>query len=55
LINASYRQLGLKKTVIFADQLMYMGFNLQAANAGASIGLDDMVIPDAKAKILACS
>jgi DNA-directed RNA polymerase subunit beta' len=26
LINACYRRLGLKDTVIFADQLMYMGF-----------------------------
>jgi DNA-directed RNA polymerase subunit beta' len=54
LVNASYRQLGLKKTVVFADQLMYLGFS-QAAKAGASIGLDDMVIPDAKAKILAAA
>ncbi len=52
LVNACYRQLGLKSTVVFADQLMYLGF-AQAARAGASIGLDDMVIPDNKAKILA--
>ncbi len=52
LINACYRQLGLKATVVFADQLMYLGF-AQAAKAGASIGLDDMVIPDEKAEILA--
>jgi len=52
LVNACYRQLGLKATVVFADQLMYLGF-AQAAKAGASIGLDDMVIPEAKASILA--
>ncbi|BAN68163.1 DNA-directed RNA polymerase subunit beta' [endosymbiont of unidentified scaly snail isolate Monju] len=52
LVNACYRQLGLKATVVFADQLMYLGF-AQAAKAGASIGLDDMVIPDEKAEILA--
>ena len=52
LVNMSYRQLGLKPTVIFADQLMYLGF-AQAAKAGASIGLDDMVIPADKANILA--
>jgi DNA-directed RNA polymerase subunit beta' len=52
LVNASYRILGLKPTVVFADQLMYLGFG-QAAKAGASIGLDDMVIPDQKASILA--
>jgi len=52
LVNACYRQLGLKSTVVFADQLMYLGF-AQAAKAGASIGLDDMVIPESKAGILA--
>ncbi|MEL6710330.1 MAG: DNA-directed RNA polymerase subunit beta', partial [Pseudomonadota bacterium] len=52
LVNMSYRQLGLKPTVIFADQLMYLGF-AQAAKAGASIGLNDMVIPANKADILA--
>jgi DNA-directed RNA polymerase subunit beta' len=47
LINACYRHLGLKDTVIFADQLMYTGFR-NATRAGVSIGIDDMVIPDAK-------
>ncbi len=52
LVNACYRSLGLKDTVVFADQLMYLGFR-QAAKAGASIGINDMVIPEEKAKILA--
>ena len=52
LINVSYRLTGLKDTVIFADQLMYMGFRM-AALAGISIGVDDMVIPPDKGKILA--
>ncbi len=52
LINACYRNLGLKDTVIFADQLMYMGFRY-ATRAGVSFGSDDMVIPDEKASILA--
>jgi DNA-directed RNA polymerase subunit beta' len=26
LVDISYRKAGLKKTVIFADQLMYLGF-----------------------------
>ncbi|MEX0615757.1 MAG: DNA-directed RNA polymerase subunit beta', partial [Methylophaga sp.] len=52
LINTCYRRLGLKDTVIFADQLMYLGFN-QATQSGASVGADDMVIPESKAKILA--
>ncbi|MBL0165487.1 MAG: DNA-directed RNA polymerase subunit beta' [Xanthomonadales bacterium] len=51
LINACYRLLGLKETVVFADKLMYMGFHY-ATRAGISIGIDDMKIPDAKRGIL---
>ncbi|WP_028304194.1 DNA-directed RNA polymerase subunit beta' [Oceanospirillum maris] len=54
LINNSYRRVGLKDTVIFADQLMYTGFR-QATLSGASIGVNDFVIPDAKAAIVAAS
>jgi DNA-directed RNA polymerase subunit beta' len=50
-INACYRQVGLKKTVVFADQLMYTGF-AYATRAGISIGVDDMVVPQEKVKIL---
>ncbi len=46
-LNECYRRLGLKATVIFADRVMYTGFS-QAAKAGVSIGINDMVIPDAK-------
>ncbi|MGD8829574.1 MAG: DNA-directed RNA polymerase subunit beta' [Pseudomonadales bacterium] len=52
LINACYRNVGLKETVIFADQLMYTGF-AHSTSSGASIGVDDFVIPEAKAKIIA--
>ena len=52
LINACYRRIGLKATVIFADQLMYTGF-AYAARAGISIGVDDMVAPSEKAGIIA--
>ncbi len=52
LINACYRGLGLKETVVFADQLMYTGFRY-ATRAGVSIGIDDMLIPDSKKGILA--
>ncbi|GAB2504756.1 DNA-directed RNA polymerase subunit beta' [Lysobacter humi (ex Lee et al. 2017)] len=51
LINSCYRQLGLKDTVIFADQLMYTGF-AYATRAGVSIGIDDMIIPEEKKAIL---
>ena len=51
LINACYRQVGLKETVIFADQMMYTGFRY-AARAGVSFCADDMTIPEEKAGIL---
>ena len=51
LINACYRQVGLKETVVFADQLMYTGFSY-ATRAGISIGVDDMVVPNEKKGIL---
>ncbi|WP_371374534.1 DNA-directed RNA polymerase subunit beta' [Thalassotalea aquiviva] len=51
LINHAYRNLGLKDTVMFADHIMYTGFHY-AMIAGASVGIDDMVIPDAKYTII---
>jgi DNA-directed RNA polymerase subunit beta' len=51
VINVCYRTVGLKETVVFADQLMYTGFHY-ATRAGVSIGVDDMVVPQQKAKIL---
>jgi DNA-directed RNA polymerase subunit beta' len=53
-INACYRQLGLKDTVIFADRLMYTGFHY-ATRASVSFGIDDIVIPDQKVKIVAAA
>jgi DNA-directed RNA polymerase subunit beta' len=52
LINACYRRVGLKETVIFADQLMYTGFSY-ATRSGVSFGINDMTIPEVKARILA--
>jgi DNA-directed RNA polymerase subunit beta' len=51
LINSSYRRLGLKETVVFADKLMYTGYRF-ATRAGISIGIDDMLIPSEKKTIL---
>ncbi len=51
LINSCYRQLGLKKTVVFADKLMYTGFHY-ATVAGVSIGIDDLMVPEEKKTIL---
>ena len=45
LIDICYRQVGLKETVVFADQLMYTGFSY-ATKAGLSIGVEDMEIPE---------
>jgi len=51
LVNASYRRVGLKGTVIFADQLMYTGF-FYSTKAGVSIGVDDMEVPPDKEESL---
>ena len=51
LINACYRRLDLKQTVVFADQLMYTGFRF-ATRAGVSIGIDDLIVPGEKEEIL---
>ncbi len=51
LLDVCYRNLGLKETVIFADQLMYTGFRY-ATYSGISIGIDDMVVPDNKQELI---
>jgi hypothetical protein len=48
LIDTVYRHCGQKATVIFADQIMGLGFK-EAAKAGISFGKDDIVIPESKA------
>jgi DNA-directed RNA polymerase subunit beta' len=54
VINECYRRVGLKDTVIFADQLMYTGFDF-STRSGASIGVNDFVIPDDKDDIIAAA
>ena len=51
LIDTVYRHCGQKATVIFADQIMGLGFR-EAAKAGISFGKDDIVIPARKASIV---
>jgi DNA-directed RNA polymerase subunit beta' len=51
LINECYRWLGLKKTVVFADQMMYTGF-YYATRSGSSIGFEDFKIPTEKTALL---
>lgn len=50
-INACYRKLGLKQTVMFCDRLMYIGFRY-STSAAISFGVDDMVVPEEKTEIL---
>ena len=52
IINRCYRDVGLKATVIFADQLMYTGFDF-STKSGASIGVNDFTIPSSKGDIIA--
>ena len=47
LIDNVYRFCGQKATVIFADRIMQLGFK-EAAKAGISFGMADMVVPKAK-------
>ncbi|VFP78003.1 DNA-directed RNA polymerase subunit beta' [Buchnera aphidicola (Cinara cuneomaculata)] len=51
ILNICYRKLGLKKTVILADQIMYMGFSY-AAKSGVSVGINDIIIPVEKTSII---
>ncbi|MDA1056795.1 MAG: DNA-directed RNA polymerase subunit beta', partial [Proteobacteria bacterium] len=47
LISYVYRNFGLKESVLFADNLMYLGFEYSTLS-GASIGVNDFEIPDDK-------
>ncbi|EED34821.1 DNA-directed RNA polymerase, beta' subunit [Luminiphilus syltensis NOR5-1B] len=51
VINHCYRVVGLKSTVIFADQLMYTGYEY-STKSGSSIGVNDFEIPDEKAELI---
>ena len=51
LINTCYRDAGLKETVIFADQLMYTGYQY-ATVSGISIGFNDFEIPPEKYELV---
>ena len=51
LIDRAYRDCGAKRTVLFADSLMRLGFRM-STEAGVSICIDDMHIPSRKQEIL---
>jgi DNA-directed RNA polymerase subunit beta' len=52
LINASFRQVGIRETVIFADKLMTTGYTY-ATKAGISISVNDMLVPKEKEILIA--
>ncbi len=51
LVNECYRRCDTKQTVVFVDQIMYLGFEY-ATKSGASIGIDNIEIPEQKQSIL---
>ncbi len=51
IINQCYRVVGLKSTVVFADRLMYTGYEY-STKSGSSIGVNDFEIPDEKTGML---
>ena len=51
MIDKVYRNCGQKETVIFCDRVMELGFS-HACKAGISFGMDDMVIPESKPKMI---
>ena len=54
LINASFRKVGIRETVIFADKLMYTGYSY-ATKAGISISINDMLVPLEKEQLIAAA
>ncbi|MBW2062251.1 MAG: DNA-directed RNA polymerase subunit beta' [Deltaproteobacteria bacterium] len=51
LVGTCYRQCGVKKTVVLADQLKDLGYRY-ATKSGVSISISDMIIPELKDKII---
>ena len=51
LVQYGYLRFGLEKTVVMLDRLKELGF-LYATKSGISIGIDDMVIPSVKFKLV---
>ncbi len=51
ILSLCYQKLGLKKTVIFVDNIMRIGFKY-ATISGLSVSINDMIIPSNKSLIL---
>jgi DNA-directed RNA polymerase subunit beta' len=54
LINASFRKVGIRETVIFADQLKNTGYSY-ATKDGISISINDMLVPAEKEQLIAAA
>ena len=54
LINASFRKVGIRETVIFADKLMATGYGY-ATKAGISISINDMLVPPEKETLISAA
>ena len=51
IIDTVYRSCGQKETCIMVDKIMTLGFE-NACKAGISFGKDDLIVPDAKKKLI---
>src|SRR3990172_2688958 len=51
LVQYCYLRFGLEKTVLMLDAIKNLGFSY-AARAGISIGIDDLIIPEGKEKMV---
>ena len=54
LLYLCYQKLGMKASVVFADELLRFGFTF-VTKSGISIGLEDLEIPDKKADIISAA
>ncbi len=54
LINTSFRKVGIRATVIFADKLMQTGYRY-ATRAGISIAVNDMLVPPEKEALISAA
>lgn len=51
VIDTVYRYCGQKESIIFCDRIMALGFH-EACRSGISFGKDDMLIPEAKQRLV---
>ena len=54
MVSRSFNELGAVKTAVFLDNLKDLGFKY-STTCGLTVGMDDMIIPDAKSNIIKSS